>query len=430
MIKIGLLGLGTVGSGVYEIIEARKNYFKELFGKEVVISKILVRDIHKKRDTRVSNHLLTSNPHDILFDNEIDIVIEVLGGVNPAYEYICKALTNGKHVVTANKAVIEAYMSELLKLSKDNDKGLLFEASVGGGIPIIKPLVQAIKTNEITKIKGILNGTTNFILTKMCNEGLSFNEALDLAHKFGYAESDPTDDIDGYDAARKISILSSIAYNTSVKLNDVFCRGISFITTFDIKIFKHLNLSVKLVATSVYEDNMYSVSVEPELFNKNSIYGNVNDAFNIVSITGNMVGELKFYGQGAGKMPTANAVVSDIIDIIKGKYEYFSLNESEDVQSMGVKLLSGRYYLRVTPKNKKDTTAIIDMLKDNDLDFNVLINSENLVCIIEEVSAERMNQLVESMLSMWGNVCYIRLDKDVVELTHTGELMEVAISKF
>lgn len=345
MVKIGLLGLGTVGSGVCEILSEKKSAIEEQTKKTVEISKILVNDLEKNRNPIVDRKVLTDNPSDILDDPDIDIVVELIGGIEPAHTYITRALENGKHVVTANKAVLSHDFLGLTNLAKKNNRGILFEASVAGGIPIIKPLKELIKFNKIKEIKGILNGTTNFILSKMIEEGLDFKEALVLARKVGFAEADPTDDIEGYDAARKISILSSIAFGYNVTFEDVDCRGITSISAFDIDFFKKLGLTIKLVGSAYSNDLDFDASVEPVLLNTNSIMANVNDAFNIVSIDGDVVGNLQFYGQGAGKNPTGNAVVTDIIDIINGEFNPIDI-ERRRKPSNTPKILSN-YYLRI-----------------------------------------------------------------------------------
>lgn len=415
MIKIGLLGIGTVGSGVYEIINNRKNELNQLLGEEIEVTKILVNDVNKKRNVTLPKGILTDNFSDILNNPQIDIIVETMGGVDTAYEFISSALKNDKHVVTANKAVISRYIDELSALAKEYDKGLLFEASVGGGIPIIKPLRQSIATNEITEIKGILNGTTNFILTKMSDENLSFDEALNLAYKLGYAEADPTDDIEGFDVRRKIAILSTIAFKTKIREDDILCRGISSISALDIKFFKQMGLSVKLVGRSVNKNKEFSSSVEPVLVQNHSFLGTVKDSFNIVSIIGSTVGELQFYGQGAGKNPTANAVVSDIIDIVNGDYKTLEFKALETIKSVGVKFFSGRYYIRITPENKSQIPEIISLFDRNNLKYDVLSEEENLILVTKTVSANLMNDVIDVLNLRYDNYCCLRIEGEPTE---------------
>ncbi|QVK18329.1 homoserine dehydrogenase [Mycoplasmatota bacterium] len=427
MKKIGLLGIGTVGSGVYEIINNRKNELNQLLGEEIEISKILVNDINKKRNLSLPKDILTDNFSDILNNPQIDIVVEAMGGIDTAYEFISSALKKDKHVVTANKAVISRYIDELSALAKEKYKGLLFEASVGGGIPVIKPLTQSIATNEITEIKGILNGTTNFILTKMSDENLSFDEALNLAYKLGYAEADPTDDIEGFDVRRKIAILSSIAYKIKIDEDDILCRGIRSISPLDIMFFKKKYFTVKLIGCSINKNNEFSASVEPILVQNHSFFSTVKNSFNIVSIIGSTVGELQFYGQGAGKNPTANAVVSDIIDIINDDYKSLEFKDLETIKPVGAKLLKGRYYIRITPEDKKQITEIIKLLDRHNLKYNIFDKEENLILVTKTISAEYMNKVIDTLNINYPNYCCLRIEDELTDEIETNDVAVVAM---
>ncbi|CAH2213043.1 homoserine dehydrogenase [Tepidibacter aestuarii] len=421
MIKIGLLGFGTVGTGVYEIINNTENNLRRLLNKEIEVSKILVRDINKKRNVDAPKDIFTQNPLDILENPEIDIVVEVMGGIDKAYEYICLAFKNNKHVVTANKAVVSKYIDTFLELSNKYDKGFLFEASVGGGIPIIKPLKQSARINNISNVRGILNGTTNFILTKMCDENLSFDEALDMAKELGYAEADPTDDIQGYDVKRKLAILSSIAFNNKTDVDSIMCRGISSISKVDIKIFKKLGLVAKLVGSAVSNDNNYSASVEPVLLNEKSTFTTVKDAFNIVSITGNVIGELQFYGQGAGKNPTANAVVSDIFDIVTGQYKKDSFVQNGKLISADIDLFKGRYYIRVSPNNKSDISKILKLMDLDKFKYEILSMNEDLIVITDVVRADKIEQFLSKLNMLEKEYCYMRIEGDIMNLKYEAK---------
>ncbi|WP_051531305.1 homoserine dehydrogenase [Clostridiisalibacter paucivorans] len=421
MANLGLLGIGTVGSGVYEILNERKTELESLTGTDINIEKILVRDINKKRDNNIPSSLFTEEPKDIIDNPDIDIVVEVMGGIHPTLEYITTALKNGKHVVTANKAVIANHTKELIELADKYDRALLFEASVGGGIPVLKPLKQASSINNIEKIQGILNGTTNFILSKMTDENLGFDEALDLAHKLGYAEADPTDDIEGYDAARKVAILSSIAFKSYVGFNDVVCRGITNVNILDIELFKSLGLVVKLLGNSIKCGNNFSASVEPVLVDANSQLGNVNDAFNVVSVEGDFVGELQFYGQGAGKGPTANAVVSDILDILNKEYKSYSLKNSNNLTPSGVRLFKGQYYLRLSTDDKSKYTKIINILKKSDIEYSIIYMEKDLALLTESISANVMEDIVKELDVPNKALCYLRIEKKI-ELSNVSQL--------
>lgn len=410
MTKIGLLGFGTVGSGVYEII-THNNNFKNSMNGNVEVSKILVRDVNKSRNVEFAKELLTNNANDIIENPDIDIVVAVMGGIDPSFNYIMKALSNGKHVVTANKAVVSKYYDVLLRTAKENNVAFLFEASVGGGIPVIKPLKQSVKINSVDKIKGILNGTSNFILTKMSEENYSFEDALALAQELGYAEADPTDDVEGYDIARKLSILSNIAFKSTTDVANITCRGISSITKQDINQFDKLGKKVKLIGSAVRFDEEYCASVEPLLVDKNSTLGTVNDAFNIVSVSCNTVGQLQFYGQGAGKDPTANAVVCDIIDVLSNEYDNTDPSNSKPLKAEGMKLFKGQYYLRVTPEDVNDKKKIEDAISNADIKYK-LLNNENsdLVLLTESISADEMNKALSCL--NFENYCFARFDDD------------------
>jgi homoserine dehydrogenase len=352
--KIGLLGCGTVGSGVYEIISQGKN---NKFLEDLEVVKILVKD-----QSEVTMDLMTTNPSDVLDNDEIDLVVEVMGGINPAFNFISKALSSGKHVVTANKAVVAKHLKDFNKLAEENNAILLYEASVGGGIPIIKSLKQAMRIDKVTELDGILNGTTNFILYNMYENNFEFDNILRLAQNKGYAEADPSADIDGGDIKNKINILSSIAYESIVSLEDIYSFGIRNVTKDDIDYYKKNDLVLKMIAKSIKKDGKYCASVEPVLFKKGEITGSVNDNFNIASLTGETIGNLKFYGQGAGKFPTANAVVQDIIDIATGSHASYPSDFDKTVEYDGT-LLSGKYYARIHSEDKEIVKKIESIFK-------------------------------------------------------------------
>lgn len=409
MVKIGLLGLGTVGLGVYEILLNKESAIKKETGKKIKVSKILVSDLEKDRGPKVNSQLLTDDPLDILDDPSIDIVVELIGGIDPAHTYITRALKNGKHVVTANKAVLSYDLLGLTNLAKEHKRGILFEASVGGGIPIIKPLKELIKFNDVSEIKGILNGTTNFILSKMVEEDIDFEEALAIAQKVGFAEADPTDDIEGYDAGRKASILASIAFGYKVAFEDVDCRGISSISAFDIDFFKKLGLAIKLVASAYNNEMGLDASVEPVLLSTDSIMANVNNAFNLVSLTGDIVGNLKFYGQGAGKDPTGNAVVADIIDLVNGDLNPIDIEKN--VKPTRVPKILSNYYLRVTIDRQKETDLILERLDKYNYKYRLIKGEENLIFILQNVSRQDIRKLIED-LELEDRSCYAKIDSE------------------
>lgn len=318
MIQIGILGLGTVGTGVVELIEKNNDIIEKRIGDRINIKKVLVKNINKRRSSLVEGKI-TDKFEDILEDEDISVVVEVMGGKEPALTYIREALSRGKHVVTANKEVISEHGNELLKISAEKDVNLLFEASVGGGIPIIVPMKQCLSANDIVKVMGILNGTTNYILSQMTEKGEDFSAALKKAQLEGYAESDPTNDVKGFDAARKLAILSSIAFNTRITPEQVYTEGIDSISPLDIEYARELGAVIKLIALGKKNENNIEVSVTPVLLKKDHPLASVSGTFNAIMVEGDAVGPVMFYGLGAGKMPTASAVVADIMEAVRNK---------------------------------------------------------------------------------------------------------------
>lgn len=313
-IKIGLLGMGTVGTGVIKVLKENQWEIAKRVGAGIEVKKVLVRDLHKPRLT-VGDYTLTDQIDAILNDDEIKIVVEVMGGEKPAREYMIKALQSGKHVVTANKDVVARYGRELFDAAKESGVDFMFEASVGGGIPIITPLKQSLTANHITEVMGIVNGTTNYMLTKMTQEKLDYETVLREAQTKGYAEADPTADVGGLDAARKIAILASIAFNTRVSLDDVYIEGITDIKPADIEYAAELGYVIKLLAVAKADlEKGVNVRVHPAFIPAAHPLASVNDVFNAIFVKGNAVGETMFYGRGAGELPTASAVVADVID--------------------------------------------------------------------------------------------------------------------
>lgn len=315
-INIGLLGLGTVGTGVVKVLQENKHNIEQKIGRSIAVKKILVKNTAKSRNIDCDAYI-TDDPDAILNDPDIDIIVEVMGGESPAKDYIIKALTAGKHVVTANKDVIAKYGRDLFAAAEATSVDLMFEGSVGGGIPIIRPLKQCLAANKITEVMGIVNGTTNYMLTKMTQEHVDFADVLKEAQAKGYAEADPTADVGGWDAARKIAILSSIAFGTRVSLSDVYVEGITEITLQDIEYASELNYVIKLLAIAKEDEQGIDVRVHPAFIPSDHPLATVNDVYNAIYVKGDAVGETMFYGRGAGQMPTASAVTADIIDVAR-----------------------------------------------------------------------------------------------------------------
>ena len=313
-IKIGLLGSGTVGSGVVRVLKENMEEITARVGTRLVLAKVLVRDKKKPRPY-LEDVELTDRVEDILEDEEISVVVEVMGGLHPAKEYMLRAMEAGKSVVTANKDVVAQFGQELFDMAEKHDVDFRFEASVGGGIPIIMPLKQCLTANRISEVLGIVNGTTNYMLTKMSEEGMSYDDVLKEAQEKGYAEANPSADVDGLDAARKAAILSSIAFNMRISLADVSVEGITKITPEDISYAKNLGYVVKLLAIGKETEDGINVRVHPVFLPKEHPLASVNGVYNAIFVRGNAIGEAMFYGPGAGSLPTASAVVADIIDV-------------------------------------------------------------------------------------------------------------------
>lgn len=314
-INIGLLGLGNVGKGVYNILSINTKKITNSAGKNIKINKVLVSDINKKREIDIPKELLTTHADEILNDPEIDIIVELVGGITSAYEYIKKALLNKKPVVTANKAVIATYGQELIKIAHDNKVALRYEASVAGGIPIINSLSKSLCANEFEEIIGIVNGTTNYILTQMTDYGLDYNDVLKAAQEKGFAEADPTSDVEGEDAAYKLSILISTAFGIQIEPKDIPREGITRVSKDDIEYASQFGYKIKLLATAKKTGNKLEYDVHPTLIPVSHPLASVSNEFNALFLKGNAVGDLMLYGKGAGSMPTGSAVVGDIIEV-------------------------------------------------------------------------------------------------------------------
>lgn len=308
-LKIGLIGLGTVGSGVFKSLNAFEN---------VEISKIAVRNINKPRTVEVPTEILTDNPYDIVNDPAINVVVELMGGVEPAWDYIKTAIENGKHIVTANKELLAKKGEELFNLSEKHNCVVLYEAAIAGGIPLIMPIKTILAGNKINKIQAILNGTTNYILTKMDADGASYEEVLREAQELGYAETDPTGDVEGFDAAYKITTLGTIAFNSRIKFDNVYREGITKIRKEDMQRANELGYKIKLIASAIIdENNNADVRVHPMLVPKSHMLAHINYVTNAVALSGHPIGSIVLSGPGAGEFPTASSVIGDILAIAR-----------------------------------------------------------------------------------------------------------------
>ena len=359
-IKVAILGLGTVGGGVYKLIERQKEEMPKKTGVSLSVAKVLVHNINKKREG-IDPALLTDDWQEIISDDSISIVIEVMGGIEPARTYITEALRAGKNVVTANKDLMATHGGELLDLAEENGVDLLFEAAVAGGIPIIRPMKQCLAVNEIDEVIGILNGTTNFILTKMFEENMDFAEALSMAQDLGYAEADPTADVEGLDAGRKAAILASIAFHSRVVFDDVFTEGITKISARDIEYAKEFGQVIKLLGVAKNTTDGIEVAIYPMLLPKNHPLSSVRDSFNAVFVHGDAVGDTMFYGRGAGEFPTASAVMGDVIDEIRDiRYTCTSRISCSCYRQTPVKKIDdvkNKFFIRLWVDNKPGVLA-------------------------------------------------------------------------
>ncbi len=313
--NVAVMGYGTVGSGVVEILHENREEISKRAGFPIEVKKVLVRRDFS-RDSLISD-ITTKDYMDIVNDEDIDIVVEAMGGLEPAYTYVKAMLNAKKHVTTSNKALVAEYGHELMEIARENSVNFQMEASVAGGIPIIRPLAENLSGEKIELIEGIINGTTNYILTRMSTEEMPFDVALKEAQDLGYAEADPTNDVEGFDVSRKIAILTSIASGRQVDFKDIPVEGISRIELLDFKYAQKLNREIKLIARTKRVGDTYIIRVAPYMISISHPLSNVNYGFNGIFITGNMVGDLMFYGSGAGKLPTASAVVGDIVDMAR-----------------------------------------------------------------------------------------------------------------
>ena len=352
-VKIALLGLGNVGRGVWMILNSNKEEIMKRCGYEVEVAKVLVRDKNKPRGIEISDELVTTDFNEILEDSSIKIVVEVMGGMEPAREYMLRCMENKKHIVTANKMLLATGGDELFEKADENGIMFSYEASVAGGIPIIKGIDESLTANKIETLYGIVNGTTNYILSKMELEGADFDDVLKEAQEKGYAEADPTSDIEGYDAQYKLAILASLAFGSKIDVKNVYREGITKIEAVDMKYAKEFKMGIKLLAIAKETNGKVELRVHPTMIPKKHPLSNVYDSYNAVFIRGNAVGDLMFYGRGAGDLPTGSAVVSDIVSIVRNNVETENPNPvvknnlwEREILDMGS--VESKFYIRAT----------------------------------------------------------------------------------
>ena len=409
-IKAALLGLGTVGGGVYKLVQRQKEEMVKKSGANLEITRILVHNMNKQREG-VDASLLTDNWKEIVEDPEISIVIEVMGGIELAKTMILEALCAGKNVVTANKDLVAVHGRELLDAAQENQVDFLFEAAVAGGIPIIRPLKQCLAVNEIDEVIGIVNGTTNYILTKMFEDGMDFSEALAKATELGYAEADPTADVEGLDAGRKVAILASIAFHSRVVFDDVYTEGITKISAKDVAYAKEFGSVIKLLGVAHNREDGIEVAVYPMMLPKNHPLASVRDSFNAVFVHGDALDDAMFYGRGAGELPTASAVMGDVIDIIRdiqfactGRisctcYKNTPVKSADDVKN--------KFFVRMQVTNKPGVLArIASMFGEHKVSISKVIQKvitdgvAELVIVTEAVKEYHMQDALMHLRGM------------------------------
>lgn len=365
-VSIGLLGLGVVGSGVIQLINDYQEDLVHQLGCGVNVKSVLVRDIEKARKIDIDETILTTDPNDVLNNPEIDVIVEVMGGVEEARQYILKAFAAKKHIITANKDLIALHGPELEAAANENGCDLFYEASVGGGIPLLRGLTDGLVSDRIQQVMGIVNGTTNYILTKMDTEGASYEGALKEAQELGFAESDPTADVEGLDAARKMVILARLAFLTDVELDDVEVNGISSLSQSDLQYGNKLGYTMKLIGFASRNDQNIEVSVQPTLLSDKHPLAGVKNEYNAVYVNGESVGETMFYGPGAGSLPTATAVMADVVAAIKNMR--LGVNGQQIVKPRFKKEITpadqrfSKYYVRLHVKDEVGAFAVISEL--------------------------------------------------------------------
>jgi len=399
MKHVAVMGYGTVGSGVYEVLTKNKEVVSKNVGEELNVKYVL--DLREFPGDPVEN-VLTHNFDDILNDEEVCVVAEVMGGIEPAYTFTKKCLLAGKSVCTSNKALVEKHGAELLAIAKEKNVNYLFEASVGGGIPIIRPLHTCLTADVIEEISGILNGTTNYMLTKMSVEGADYVEVLKDAQAKGYAERNPEADVEGHDPARKIAILTSLITGKKVDFEDLYCEGITKVTTEDIAYANKMGLAIKLLATSKKIGDQYSIMVSPKMIGSAHPLFAVNDVFNAIFVKGNMLGDSMFYGSGAGKLPTASAVAGDIVEAAKVTGNTGHFWTEEKLTLADISTVENKFFVRTTATAEEAKAAFGEVcVMDNVVDGEIGFVTEKMTEAAYHTCAAKLNGII-SMIRVEG----------------------------
>ena len=408
-IKIGLIGLGTVGSGVFKTLKSFDN---------VEVVKIAVRNLNKPRNIDgLDNSILTDDPYEVVNCPEIDIVAELAGGINPAYDLIKTAIKNGKHIVTANKELLAKCGEELFAIAQENNRVILYEAAIAGGIPLIMPIKTILAGNKINKIEAIVNGTTNYILTKMDVDSASYEDVLKEAQELGYAEADPTGDVEGFDAAYKIATLATITFKKRIKIENIYREGITKIRAADMKAANDLGYKIKLIASGkIDEQGNADVRVHPMLVSKKSTLAHIDYVTNAVCLTGHPIGSITLSGPGAGEFPTASSVVGDILAIVSeiGKSDYIlpmmRCHHNETANMIDILQTENKYYLSITAKNNKGVIGKIGTIcAENNISLASIvqkhISDDNTaeITVITEIASEASMQNAIKLIKQDGN---------------------------
>lgn len=411
VIHAALLGFGTVGTGVYKVLKNQEEEMEAKLGSVVRIKKIMVRNLEKAAAKVEDPSVLTNNWEEIVNDPDIDIIIELMGGIEPARTCILEALEAGKHVVSANKDLIAVYGKELLDTAETHQVDFLFEAAVAGGIPIIRPLKQCLAGNHMKEVMGIVNGTTNFILTKMTQDKMEFKEALALATELGYAEADPTADIEGYDAGRKVAIMASIAFHSRVVFSDVYTEGITKITAKDIAYAKEFDSVIKLLGAAHNTEKGIEVAVYPMMISNQHPLASVRDSFNAVFVHGDAVDDAMFYGRGAGELPTASAIVGDVLDVVRNM-EYGCTGRIgcgcyRETQVKSIADVKNKFFLRMQVTNQPGVLAsIANVFGKHKVSIERIIQKDvekekaELVIVTEYVKEGYLQEALDELMQM------------------------------
>jgi len=420
-----MIGLGTVGVGTLKVLLENKREIERKIGSRLEVVKISDLDITSERPVEFDKSILTTNVNEVIDNPDVDIVVELIGGVHPAKDFIMRALSNGKHVVTANKELIAKEGSDILDEAGRRGVDFAFEGSVGGGIPIIRPMKTSLAANRILEVVGIVNGTTNYILTKMANEGRDFAEVLAEAQKAGYAEANPTSDVEGYDAKYKIAILASIAFTSRVSVDDVYCEGITKVSQRDIEAAREFGYAIKLLAIAKRKGEKMQIRVHPALISTSHPLASVNDVYNGIYVRGDFVQDVMFYGPGAGSLPTGSAVAGDIIEIARdinfnsaGRLPCTCFDRLE-VQSMDE--VQTKYYLRMLVADRPSVLAsIAQILGDQQISLASVLQRESspgqseIVLVTHNVTERNMRTAIQliSDLPVVTEVCnWIRVQE-------------------